>query len=81
MSPCLQKVDTVTISDKTKRVLIANIFFIAKFAGFGPVACCLTKISRKHAPLSVGFQSSRSFKYQGELGSSRFSEDVIRDVL
>ena len=51
MSPCLQKVDTVTISDKTG-VSIANISFIA---GFGPVTCCLTKISRKHAPLYVGF--------------------------
>ena len=49
MSTCLQKVDTVTMSDKTKSYH-SKYFFIGKFAGFGPVACCLTKISRKHAP-------------------------------
>ena len=56
--PCLQKVNTVTLSDKRKRASTANMSFIAKSAGFEPGTWYLTKIAREHARLPVSFLSS-----------------------
>lgn len=54
----LQGVNTVTMSDKKERTIIANIPFYSRTVGFWLGTYCVTKIAFNHARFPVNFQNS-----------------------
>lgn len=54
----LQGVNTVTLSDKKERTIIANIPFYRTTVGFWLGTCCVTEIAFNHARFPVNFQNS-----------------------